>query len=99
MENPANIGWLCPDHVPRPDAQYFDKPFEWFVGKSCKLGFLTGLKSPRTEFMWVQVTGQDTIDGVRMLTGYLDNDPAYVRDYRNGDGVAFERNEICDVHE
>lgn len=97
MENPANIGWLCPDHAPRPDAQYFDKPFEWFVGKSCKLGFLTGLKSPRTEFMWVQVTGQDTIDGVRMLTGY--NDPAYVRDYRNGDGVAFERNEICDVHE
>lgn len=93
-EDPENVGWVCPEHTPKPDPQYFDKPFEWFIGKHCKLGFPTGrTESPFTEFMWVYVTGQK--EG--FLFGKLDNDPVFVKEYKDGDGVAFERNEICAV--
>jgi hypothetical protein len=89
-----NIGWICPEHTPKPDSQYFDKPLEWFVGKYCKLGFPTGrLEPPFTEFMWVFVTVQKQ----NFLFGKLDNDPLFVEEYKDGDVVAFERNEICAV--
>ena len=98
MEPATNIGWVCPDHTPKPDAQYFDKPFDWFVGKYCKLGFPTGRSEPPlTEFMWVRVALVREIDGKTMLVGDLDNDPLYVQDYECGDGVAFERHEVCEI--
>ena len=90
----GNIGWVCPNHAPKPDPQYLDKPLQWFVGKNCKLGFPTGRKeAPFLEFMWVYVTGHQDNE----LTGRLNNDPAFVTDYVDGDGVGFERNEICAV--
>jgi hypothetical protein len=93
-ESPSNIGFVCPDHAPKPDAQYFDKPFDWFMGKFCKLGFPTNRKeAPFTEFMWVHVCDHDG----EFLVGNLNNDPVYVTEYKDGDGVAFVRNEICDV--
>ena len=98
VESPTNLGWVCPDHTPKPDPKYFDKPFKWFVGKCCKLGFPTGrTEPPFIEFMWVQVNLVREIDGKMMLVGYLDNDPYFVIDYKDRDGVAFERNEICAV--
>lgn len=97
-EDPRNIGFVCPDHTPKPDPQYFNKPFDWFNGKFCKLGFPTGrMDAPHFEFMWVKVEGHEEIEGKQMLVGKLNNDPVYVDDYQDGDGVAFERHEICDV--
>lgn len=96
--NHSTARWVCPNHTPKPDSQYFEKPFDWFVKKYCKLGFSTGLsKGPNLEFMWVYVTHFETIDNKEMLVGRLDNDPLYVNDYKFGDGVAFDREEICMV--
>ena len=98
MESPNNIGWVCDKHSPKPNSIFFDRPFSWFVGKYCKLGFPTGREeAPHTEFMWVKVTEHMQLDGKTMLVGDLDNDPLFVENYKCGDGVAFDRNEICDV--
>lgn len=94
QEDPKNIGWVCADHTPKPDPQFFKKPLDWFVGKNCKLGFPTGrTEAPFLEFMWVYVTGSD--EG--SLIGKLNNDPLFVEEYKDGDGVAFDRDEICAV--
>lgn len=90
----SNIGFVCSDHAPKPNEKYFDKPFDWFVGKFCKLGFQTNRKeAPFNEFMWVYVTNHDD----EILVGTLNNDPLYVTEYKSGDGIAFDRSEICDV--
>lgn len=94
-EDISNIGWVCPDHTPKPDPQYFDKPLDWFVGKYCKLGFPTERsEAPFLEFMWVLVTA--TYED-HSLIGNLNNDPVFVKGYTDCDVVAFERTEICDV--
>jgi hypothetical protein len=100
MKEPlSNIGMVCPEHSAKPDPQYFEKPYCWFFGKNCKLRFPTGLPEgkPQYEAMWVYVQGIREIDGTTWLVGVLNNDPIIVTEYKDGDGVAFERNEICAV--
>lgn len=95
------MGFVCDEHRSKPDPQYFDKPFDWFHNKYCKLSFQG--KNPDGEdcheAMWVLVTGDQEIEGTKMLIGVLDNDPVYEMEYKCGDGVGFERNEICAVAE
>jgi hypothetical protein len=100
MEHPSNIRPVCEHHAAKPDPQYFEKPFDWFFGKFCKLRFPTGrMDSPMYESMWVKVERVQDHDGKPMLLGELNNDPMYVAEYKCGDGVLFDRNEVCDVLE
>lgn len=91
MEPRRNIRFRCERHRSHPNPAYVQKPFDWFVGKFCKLAFLTGLPNPDKELMWVKVTESKEIDGKTMLVGILNNDPIYVKDYACDDGVAFDR--------
>lgn len=66
------------------------------VGNFAKLIF--GFKSddseaPRAERMWVKIT--DVTDG--RFTGYLDNDPAYIKDLKYKDPVEFLACHIIDT--
>ena len=90
----GNTGFRCDLHRSMPDPQYADKPFDWFVGKCCKLSFPTGHPTHKNELMWVCVQKVQEIEGVTMLVGYLDNDPILVKEYKYKDTVAFERHEI-----
>lgn len=94
MEPPENIGFRCDDCRSHPDPAFLNLPFEWFVGKHCKLAFSTGHPGITNELMWVTVTEVKEVEGTMLLVGFLDNDPIYVTDYSFGDGVGFERHEI-----
>ncbi len=93
MEPRSNIGYRCEKHKSHPDPAYFDKPFEFFIGKFCKLGFTSPTR--QTELMWVLVEGViEGSDGKKHLNGILKNDPIIVTDCECGDDVIFERHEI-----
>lgn len=96
MSELRNYGYVCKDHEPKPNPEFFDKPFDWFSGTYCKLGFPAS--EGRNEYMWVKVLGTETEGDETFLIGTLDNDPVYVQDYKCGDGVLFSRTEICQIY-
>lgn len=91
-----NVGIVCPEHAPKPNAKYADLEPEDLLGYFAKLGFKG--KDPagreRIEHMWVLVT---EVRG-RELVGELDNVPILEMEYECGDIVGFEIGEIEDVH-
>ena len=50
-------------------------------------------ESPRAERMWVEIT--DVVDG--KFSGYLDNDPAYIKDLKYKDPIEFSECHIIDT--
>jgi len=95
-----NIGLVCADHAPKA-GKYAGQEPKTFLGKMVKLGFkaihpLTNKES--IEHMWVEVT-HEIEDGDERLGGTLDNDPIFICDFRNGDSLAFNVEEIEDVYE
>lgn len=91
MEEPlSNIGFVCETHEPKPGKFKGQEPKE-FIGKAVKLGF----QHPKgKEHMWVLVYG---LGKETQLEGILDNDPIRVTDYKCGDAVGFDVEEIEDV--
>lgn len=88
----SNIGFVCPDHEPKPGRYKGHDPKD-FIGLAVKLGFPhSGGKAK--EHMWVIVTG---LGKETQLEGILDNDPVLVEDYDCGDGVGFDVEEIEEV--
>jgi hypothetical protein len=100
-ESPNNIRYFCPEHAPKPDSAFVSKPFEFFLGKFCKLAFNTGgdHDQPAKEHMWVQVDGVVELDGRTQLAGWLANEPVNAARWRLGDRIAFDREEVEDLTE
>lgn len=93
MSEPQNnIRFRCDLHKSHPDPVYAEMPFDFFIGKYCKLSFPA--PEGKHELMWVKVEKVEEIEGKMMLVGILDNDPTLVTNYKYGDGVGFEREEI-----
>ena len=96
-----NVGFVCKGCAPAPNPALARHLFKWYLGKYCKLGFpiTKGPRAGNNEYMWVLVTGKTVENRKTMLVGVLNNDPVFVTDYKNGDGVAFGRDEICEIME
>lgn len=94
-EHPENMGIVCPDCAPKPQAIYLSLPAKWFLGKYVKLGFPTG-EEDRKEHCWVLVDGL-TDEEDQELVGVLNNDPIIATDWHCGDRLSFRRDEIEDV--
>jgi uncharacterized protein YegJ (DUF2314 family) len=96
-ESPHNIGYVCPDHAPKPKPVFLTISPEKFIGQCVKLAFkVEPGNGPSLEHMWVQVRALYDA-GPEELQGVLDNDPRYPVGYKYGDWVAFNRNEIEEV--
>ena len=85
----SNLFHPCKEHEAKPGGFKGQDP-KVFVGRLVKLGFLQP-DGKHKEHMWVKVLklGNET-----QLEGVLDNDPFYVTDYKYGDGVGFDVEEI-----
>ena len=95
-ESPENIGLVCPNCAPKPNAIYLALPPKWFLGKYVKLGFPT--EDEKKEHCWVLVDGL-TDKNNQELVGVLDNDPILATEWHCGDRLVFRRDEIEDVLE
>jgi hypothetical protein len=87
----TNVGWVHPDAM-KPDRAYFNRPLDWFVGRSVKIAFRSA--GTLVELMWVGITG---IEGDR-LVGVLDNVPVAVDHVQFGDRVELKRAQIRAVY-
>lgn len=89
----SNIGMVCADHSPKPNAELAKKPPEFFVGKYVKKAFkgINQLFDKETfEHMWVKVL--EVKDG--KLLGVLDSDPMLHMAIECGSPVTVELAEI-----
>lgn len=90
-EHEDKIEYYCPDHAPRPIK--YEGPLENLVGCWVKKSFtdpeVTGIR----EHMWVKV---ESVSG-KTLVGYLDNEPAHVKNIKRNDPVTLDREEIEDI--
>ena len=97
MKEPLwNTGMVCPEHAPRPQAEFAEKPIEFFLGGLVKLGFpfkrANGEDS--LEHMWVrQIVKNEDPSVPEELVGILDNDPHFA-ELVCGDRIAFSRKEV-----
>lgn len=95
-ESPSNVGIVCKDHAPKPNAKFAkEKPLS-FVGKYVKIGFRAKLPTGNetVEHMWVAVKA---VEG-KKLQGILNNDPVLAIDVECGDSVTFDVSEIEAVY-
>lgn len=97
-----NVGFVCRKHARKPDPYFKTLPPDWFVGKHCQLAFpfkaatdAAGMQSGR-EYMWVEVLSLGETPG-HELRGALRNDPIYAEDWKGGDWLEFNRDEILQV--
>ena len=82
------------DRLERWQKKYSDLKIE--IGSFCKIGFLSA--TGKTEWMWVEVT--DIVPAARNpIRGKLNNDPVVATDWKDGDPVEFQRNQICEYIE
>lgn len=97
------MGMVCEDCASKPDPELAKKATDnpdWLIGKYAKLGFpAPGLGVGKKEHMWVLVGKHIVEDGKLAFQGILRNDPVFVEDYKDGDGVQFEPDEIEEVFE
>lgn len=92
MESPRNVGLVCPEHSPKPGKFKGQDP-TIFLGKYVKLGFTT--KQGPIEHMWVKV---ERLGDQTQLEGVLNNDPVYDTEYKCGEEIGFDVEEIEESH-
>lgn len=99
MNKLGNVGFVCPDHSPKPGGYVGRKP-ETLIGRFVKLGFpiteeIPG--GPKVEHMWVRIDKYNNV--TKEFEGTLNNDPMFVTEFACDDGVGFTIEEIEDVYD